>query len=487
MQLSFWNYPCAVWDQDGGKILLFQRVKKVNVLIRKQVSFDIMAQIRETIEALCTILNNYCPDKVSAENFRQAKFDKEEATVTLWETLHAVLWTESLKPVGKSDHDVVNFCKHKMFHKGYRVKDFFLLPEDMSHGSRELMLALGWLMAKEDVVTKFINKLEPLIFEDPPMDLPLYDKIPLPTALDDFTKQKDSKTSVDVAERLILNYNKIYSSLKSLLASKNEYTKIVCKLHTIPKTSKSQSLSHFLSQDIYFLRHPQKLAKYQERLEWFCHYTKALVFWSLNELTFWKWMESVLDAKAQNDSKTEDEIEKPDGGQQNELFKPSRALQKAKEHHVEFSQVLNAQETVYRKVSKCWKKLEANLQQSCDKRHENLSELLSTLDHELLLEIKELQKDFKDSQVNLRDMEPRPVSLCFKKLIQPDSKTVRASKEISNKSMASQEIARLTQEKEALEVKLRNLKEKHREKLFQISQKYPNLVCISSDLRGNTL
>ena len=461
-----------------------------NVLIRKQALFDIMAQIRETIEALCTVLNNYCPDKVSAESFRQAKFDKEEATVTLWQALHAVLRTESLKPVGKSDHDVVNFCKHKMFHKGYRVNDFFRLPEDMSRGSRELMLALGWLMAKEDVVTKFINKLEPLIFEDPPMDLSLYDKIPLPAALGDFTepsKQKDSKNSVDVAERLILNYNKLYSSLKSLLASKNEYTKIVCKLHTIPKTSKSQSSSHFSSQDVYFLRHPQKLVKYQEKLEWFCQYTKALVFWSLNELTFWKWMESVLDAKVQNDSKTEDEIENTNSGQHNELFKPSRALQKAKEHQVELSQVLNAQEPMYRKVSKRWKKIKGNLQQSCEERHENLSELLLSLDRELLLEIKELQKDFKDPQENLKDLEPRAVSLCFKKLSQPDLKTGRTSKEVTNKSMASQEIESLTQEKQALEVKLKNLKEKHKAKLFQISQMHPNLVCISSDLRENTL
>lgn len=375
------------WRQNlARKILLFQS-KKVNVLILKQALFDMMAQIRETIEALCTVLNNCCPEKVSAESFRQAKFDKAEATVTLWQTLHAVLRTESLKPVGKSDHDVVNFCKHKMFHKGYRVNDFFRLPEDMSRGSRELMLALGWLMAKEDVVTKFTNKLEPLIFEDPPMDLSLYDKIPLPAALGDFTepsKQKDSKNSIDVAECLILNYNKLYSSLKSLLASKNEYTKIVCKLHTIPKTSKSQSSSHFSSQDVYFLRHPQKLVKYQEKLEWFCQYTKALVFWSLNELTFWKWMESVLDAKVLNDSKTEDEIENANGDQQNELFKPSRALQKAKEHQVELSQVLNAQEPVYRKVSKRWKKIKANLQQSGEERNENLTELLSSLDRELL-------------------------------------------------------------------------------------------------------
>lgn len=447
-----------------------------------------MAQIRETIEALCTVLNNHCPNKVSAESFRQAKFDKGEVTETLWLTLHTILCTESFKPSNKSKQDVANFCKHNMFHKGYRVSEFFRLPEDMSWGSRELMLALGWLIAKDDVVSKFINKLEPLIFEDPPLDLSLYDKIPLPGAVDGFTElmtQKDCKNSVDVAERLILKYNKLNSSLRSLLETRNEYTKMVCSLHSVPKTTKSKSSSHFSSQDVYLLRHPQELTKYQEKVEWFCSYAKALISWSANELTFWKWMESVLDAKLQNDAETEHEIENTGGCQQNQLFKPSDALQKAKEHQVELSQILNAQEPVYRKVSKRWKKIKANLQ-SCEEGHENLLEALSLLDRELLLEIKELQRDLTNSQAKCRDLKPKAVSVCFKKLIQADSKTGGTTRE-TNKSMVSEEIARLTQKKQALEVKLRSLQEIHKTKLLQISQTHPNLVCISSDLRGNCL
>jgi len=445
-----------------------------------------MAQIRDTIEALCIVLNNHCPNKLCAESFRQAKFDKDEATETLWLTLHTVLCTESLKPTDICNHGVVNLCKHKMFQKGYRVNDFFRLPEDMSCGSRELMLALGWLMAKQDVVTTFINKLEPLISEDPPMDLTLYGEIPLPAAPDGFTEtvtQTDSKTSVDVAECLILKYHKLNSSLKSLLAARNAYTKIVCKLHSILKASKSQSSSHFSSQDVYLLRHPQELTKYQEKLEWFCTYTKALVLWSVNEQTFWKWMESVLDAKFLRGTETEHGIYCP----QKHLFKPSRTLQKAKQHQVQLSQMLNAQEPVYRKVSKRWKKIKANLQQSLEERHENISEVLSLLDSQLLSEIRELQKDFRNSQGKCRDLKTNAAAVCFKKLIQADTKRGSSSKEVVNKSVASEEIDRLTQEKQALEAKLRSLKEEHKAKLFHIFQTHPNLVCISPDLTGSTL
>ena len=450
-----------------------------------------MTQIRETIEALCTVLNNHCPDKIFAENFRQAKFDKDEATEILWQTLGTVLCrTESLQSVDKSNHNAVTFCKHKLFHKGYRVKDFFRLPEDMSHGSREVMMALGWLMAKEDVVGKFIVNLEPFIFEDPPIDLSLHSKIPLPTSpvgSTEVSKHKVSKNTVDVADELILKYNKLHSSLKSLLASKNEHTKIVCKLHSVPMTLKSQSSGHFSSQDFYFLRYPKELSKYQERLEWFCHYAKALIFWSVNELTFWKWMESVVVTKALNVEENEDEFENTGGCQQNHDFMPSRTLQKAKEHQVELSQVLNSQEAVYRKVSKTWKKIKANLQQSFEKEQENLSELLSALDGELLVETKELARDFKKTHKNFCNFKPRQVSLCLKKLNDRGSRTGRASKEVVNNSVASEEITRLTQKKQALEVKLRNLQERHRAQLFQISQSHPNLVCISSDLKARNV
>lgn len=448
-----------------------------------------MAQIRETIEALCTVLNNHCPTTASAESFRLAKFDKDEATESLWKTLYTVLCTKNwLKPVDKSNHNVVAFCKHKMFHKGYRVNDFFQLPADMSRGSRELMLALGWLIAREDVISTFINRLEPLVFEDPPVDLSLYERIPLPRVHENFTeltKQKDCDSAVNFAECLILKYNKLNSSLKSLLGSRSEYTKIMCKLHSVPKTSKAQTSSHFSSQDVYFLRYPHELAKYQEKLEWFCCYAKALVCWSLNELTFWKWMESVLDGKLSDSAQKE--TDHCDEYEQTQQFKLNKDLQVAKEHQVKLSQILNDQEPTYRKVSKTWKKIKASLQ-SCEEGRANLADALSLLDSKLLSEIKELHKDLSNYQEKCRDLQPKALSLCFKKLFQGDThKAGRTSKDAVNKSVASEQITRLRHEKQTLEFKLRGLEEIHREKLLDISQGREDLVCISPGMRGNII
>lgn len=448
-----------------------------------------MAQIRETIEALCSVLNSNCPTKVSAECFRLAKFNKEEATESLWSTLFTVLCTENLtKPIDKSNQSVVTFCKHKMFHKGYRLNEFFRLPDDMSRGSRELMLALGWLIAREDVVSSFINKLEPLVFEDPPVDLSLYDKIPLPPALDVFrgqTNKENGDRTVDLAECLILHYNKLNSSLKNLVGSMNEYTNIMYKLHSVSKTSKSQTSCHFSSQDVYFLRYPHELVKYQEKLEWFCSYAKDLVCWSVNELTFWKWMESVLDGKILDNA--EEDTAQCDSHEQAPQFKPNKDLQIAKEHQVRLSQILNAQEPTYRQVSKMWKKIKASLQ-SCEEGRANLSDALSLLDSKLLSEIKELQKDLSNRREKCRDLKPKRVSVCIKKLTDRDScKPGRTCREPVNKSMASEQILRLRQVRETLEIKLSSLEEIHKEKLLQLSQAREDLVCISPGMRGNII
>ena len=44
-----------------------------------------------------------------------------------------------------------------MSKKGFHCADFARIPNDMSSGSREVLLALGWLLCKKNVVAQFIN------------------------------------------------------------------------------------------------------------------------------------------------------------------------------------------------------------------------------------------------------------------------------------------------------------------------------------------
>lgn len=62
---------------------------------------------------------------------------------------------------------IVAQTKRKMQTKGYLSVEFANLPDDMSTGSRELLLAFGWLLSTQRVLDTI---LEYLIS---PLDLPL--------------------------------------------------------------------------------------------------------------------------------------------------------------------------------------------------------------------------------------------------------------------------------------------------------------------------
>ena len=59
--------------------------------------------------------------------------------------------------------ELVTYVKHELQTRGFHSYDFALLPHGYEHGSRELLLAIGWLMCKEHILDRFIMKCtEPL-------------------------------------------------------------------------------------------------------------------------------------------------------------------------------------------------------------------------------------------------------------------------------------------------------------------------------------
>ena len=64
-----------------------------------------------------------------------------------------------------SEEQVV-FVKQEMQGRGFYSRDFSQLPNDMSGGSRELLLALAWLLCTEKVIDKFMENCASPIEED---------------------------------------------------------------------------------------------------------------------------------------------------------------------------------------------------------------------------------------------------------------------------------------------------------------------------------
>ena len=53
--------------------------------------------------------------------------------------------------------ELVVYVKRTMQQKGFYWHDFSNLPNDMNEGSRELLLAVAWLLCSENTIDKFME------------------------------------------------------------------------------------------------------------------------------------------------------------------------------------------------------------------------------------------------------------------------------------------------------------------------------------------
>ena len=58
------------------------------------------------------------------------------------------------------------YIKNEMAKKGFHSRDFASIPNDMSGGSREVLLGIGWLLCKQNVVSLFMNNVTSPLDED---------------------------------------------------------------------------------------------------------------------------------------------------------------------------------------------------------------------------------------------------------------------------------------------------------------------------------
>ncbi|EDV23997.1 uncharacterized protein TRIADDRAFT_57775 [Trichoplax adhaerens] len=267
-----------------------------------------MAQIKHAIESLCTVLNFNRQCAIQAESFRQAKFDRHEQTRTFWLLLFdSICYSKYLQVMPEAhlsdvtlnlfeckhflpiSEQIVVYVKHYLYSFGYGVASFYQLPNNMSYGSRELLLAFSWLLAKRNIIESYIHNIEDIL------SIRVIDEI------------------IDRAKNLLWQYGRLNHKLKTLLSSEKEQIRIMHKLHIGTWDTQSAVLpdcSHLSSLECYLLANPKDFQK--GLLDQRITYLSALASWIGEKDLFWKWMESVLEEKFK-DSSTNDlsEVKKP--------------------------------------------------------------------------------------------------------------------------------------------------------------------------------
>ncbi|XP_012921516.1 uncharacterized protein C14orf80 homolog isoform X5 [Heterocephalus glaber] len=210
-------------------------------------------------EAIAT-LSRSLPAGPSPEIFRRAKFDHPEAAPVLWRLLFRVLapLRANCAAASLGRGAQARWVKVVLHYCGYPRPALAQLPEDGSQGSRELLLAFSWLLARVPLLEWLLSQT----------CVQLGDQVPTfeCEALASpglAAPQVDARRSVDL-RRLQWLMGKLRFRWRSLICSQQEQCALLSKLLRV-------------------------LERENARLE-------AALEWRQCELIFWQWMDTVLGA-----------------------------------------------------------------------------------------------------------------------------------------------------------------------------------------------
>ncbi|XP_071080256.1 uncharacterized protein [Haliotis cracherodii] len=278
-------------------------------------------QVRETIELLSTLLNENGVSLVTAETFRLAKFNKYEATPVMWKLLFELVYFSNYGVVDESavkaqrqlsDEEKCVLVKRELQSRGYMSHDFAHLPNDTSRGSRELLLAMAWLMCKETLIERFMDKCTSPLDENISQWCKEW-----PNSICDLGPTAQGDSAVPPGERvqrlLVLN-SKLRLNLRRMYAAQQHEAKLLNKIeNTTAGISLRKSRDNLSALEVHLLRHPHLLKRMLVLLDKDNERLQNLMNWRQHEDVFWKWMDSVLDLKVKAAAEDRDQSEAQSG------------------------------------------------------------------------------------------------------------------------------------------------------------------------------
>ncbi|XP_011753377.2 tubulin epsilon and delta complex protein 1 isoform X5 [Macaca nemestrina] len=236
-------------------------------------------------------LSRSLPSGPSPEIFRRAKFDRPEATSALWQLLFRVL---SPLPAGNALASIAlevqaRLVKSALCSQGYPRLALAQLPEDGSKGSRELLLALSWLLARGPVLEQMLAQTR----------VPLGDEMTVCqcealASLGPPAPHMEAEGPVDVRHMQWL-MGKLRFRWRQLVSSQQEQCALLSKIHLYTRGCHSdQNLGHLSVTEAEMLRDPEGGQKLLRTLEHESRRLEAVLAWWRAEPVFWQWMDTVL-------------------------------------------------------------------------------------------------------------------------------------------------------------------------------------------------
>ncbi|KAG9268460.1 hypothetical protein AMEX_G17441 [Astyanax mexicanus] len=264
-------------------------------------------RVREVISALRRLLSALGLESVpSADSFRRAKFNKPDSTEDLWKLLHRLLMklferdcTCQPPPTSPLDPEL-EFVRSALWYTGYGgwwVTRAQTCKSPGKIGSRDLLLALGWVMSSD-------NLLETLLAEKV-QELELLSSTPARVP-----GGEDLMTCLSVSEgggaeggdvrSLQWHYGKLRLQWRSLLAAQQEQSKLCHKIQAKMFCSREPEVS---TADVPERSGSTGLQKDLESIQCLNRILEAYLEWKAVEPLFWCWMDSVMDGHLSDQSR----------------------------------------------------------------------------------------------------------------------------------------------------------------------------------------
>ncbi|CAL8285029.1 unnamed protein product [Lota lota] len=247
-------------------------------------------KVKEVIGVLCKLLTATGLDSVpTPEVFRRAKFNcGPEVEDPFWRLLASVLKTCNIISVDASPKlpgtsDYRKLVAVGLWQNGYHIdwiKCVRERGEECNPCSRDLLLALGWLLATGTLETMLAHRAQQLdsTWLEPAGVTP-------PTV---HGAQMDH-SSLRKLQWLI---GSLRFQRRSLLSMQEEWSKLMNMVLSVCFPSSSSSSSTFISDSNSALQ--EECVRMQE----LCHLLKSYVDWKHTEKLFWAWMDSVVECHA---------------------------------------------------------------------------------------------------------------------------------------------------------------------------------------------
>ncbi|XP_062863827.1 tubulin epsilon and delta complex protein 1 [Trichomycterus rosablanca] len=271
-------------------------------------------KVKEVIAALCKLLSALDVESVpTAESFRRAKFDKIDAVQDLWQLLCGLL-RKAFEPdcacANSTDPEWQwRFVRSALWHSGYGewwVVGSRACGNREEIGSRDLLLAAGWLLASgnllEGMLRERVQQLEVLssASEVPSRGMNL-----------DLCECKEDSTAGRDLKSLQWQLGKMRLRWRSLLAVQQEQARLS---HKVSSSVCAPSCFDTGTAAVPKVTGCSALDKDLERVQSLNGILQAYLEWKSVEPLFWCWMDSVIDGYL-SDGHSEGPVDTPQRAQ----------------------------------------------------------------------------------------------------------------------------------------------------------------------------